>query len=646
MGCANSKLDDLPAVALCRDRCASLDEAIHHRYALAEAHIAYMQSLKGVGFTLRHFFDQDVDIAMSKAPLSPLLPLPKDRKGGDLKFTATGPSGSPEASALPHHLHSNSGSHLQFHSDSDDDDGSHGSLPHSGNSSPLHYDEYPMDHEALDEFPSSFMNMNYMKNQATPAVTYEQRPMGQETVYMGESSHSAYRYPYPYPNSNPNPSSYPYNGYQNYGGNTGYFGGPQAPYGGGPGPVVAAEEASSSKPPPPPPSPPSASAWDFLNPFESYEKFYPHYTPSRNSKDVRDEEGIPDLEDDYQHEDVKEVHGDQKFVGDGGGAANYSKSVVDDEGGKGGDREALYQTRPKVSADNSPLEFEVHMVEKKVVDNEDKAGDGGNVAAFKGRGGSRGVPEVLREIQAQFDRASESGSELAKMLEVGKLPYHRKHVAYQVSSKMLHVITPLSVVSSHPSTSTNAESSSSAGKAGSALLDFDEDVGMRLKTLSSTLQKLHLWEKKLYNEVKAEEKMRVVHEKKCRKLKHLDERGAEAHKVDVTRTLIRSLSTKIKISIQVVDKISVTINKIRDEELWPRIYDLIHGFTRMWKSMLECHHSQYQAIIEARSLDAIASQKKPSDAHLEATWQLEHELIHWISSFSVWVGAQKGYVIA
>lgn len=76
----------------------------------------------------------------------------------------------------------------------------------------------------------------------------------------------------------------------------------------------------------------------------------------------------------------------------------------------------------------------------------------------------------------------------------------------------------------------------------------------------------------------AEEKMRVIHDRKCQKLKRLDEKGAEAHKVDTTRTLIRSLSTKIKIAIQVVDKISVTINKIRDEELWPLLNELIQGY--------------------------------------------------------------------
>ena len=67
---------------------------------------------------------------------------------------------------------------------------------------------------------------------------------------------------------------------------------------------------------------------------------------------------------------------------------------------------------------------------------------------------------------------------------------------------MLHVVTPLSVVSSQPSTSNTAESSSSADNTDPAFLDFSEELARKPKTLSSTLQKLYLWEKKLYNEVK------------------------------------------------------------------------------------------------------------------------------------------------
>lgn len=262
------------------------------------------------------------------------------------------------------------------------------------------------------------MHMNYMKNKATPSVVYEQRPMSPEKMYMGESSSSSY---YPYANSNnhinntnPGPSSYPYYAYSNYSSYNNY-----PPYASSPPPAAPAARASTSKPPPPPPSPPRASAWDFLNPFD-YDKYYPPRTPSRDSRELREDEDIPELEDeDYQHEVVKEVHGDQKFVD----TESYSKAPVDEEDAKVSDGDAqasLYQARPSTGMENDGVEYEVHVVDKKVVDNERPEGS-------KPRPVPRDASEVAREIEVQFMRASESGMEIAKMLEVGKLPYQRKH---------------------------------------------------------------------------------------------------------------------------------------------------------------------------------------------------------------------------
>lgn len=66
----------------------------------------------------------------------------------------------------------------------------------------------------------------------------------------------------------------------------------------------------------------------------------------------------------------------------------------------------------------------------------------------------------------------------------------------------------------------------------------------------------------------------------------------------------------------------------------------------MWKSMLECHHCQCEAIREARILGSVGSRKKGGDGHLMATKQLEQELINWTFQFSSWISAQKGYVRA
>ncbi|KAI4297849.1 hypothetical protein L6164_037713 [Bauhinia variegata] len=641
MGCTSSKLDDLPAVALCRERFTFLDEAIHQRYALAAAHVAYINSLKGIGHSLHNFVRVDFT-ASGSPPSSPELNLPHPSKKVDSVVTANNKQVDGSSSAS-HLSHSYSGSHLNFHSDSDEDDQDH-ELHHSlsGHSSPLHAhaEHAPMtyinnpDREGLVSFPGSYTHMNFMKNKATSSVVYEQRPTSPETVYVGESS-SSYP-PYAYYNMNPNP--YPSYGFPSYGGGAG------GPYGYIPSSPQRPAASSSSKPPPPPPSPPRASTWDFLNFFDGDDRYYSQYTPSRDSKEVREEEGIPDLEDeDYKHEVVKEVQGDQKLAD--AVAGNHSKSAEENEVNK--TDASLYQTRPNISMENDGAEYEVHVVDKEVVDNDERSKERGGAAAFRGRTGSRDPFEVAKEIEVLFQRASESGAEIAKMLEVGKLPYNRKHSAYQASSKMLHLVAPsLSMVSSQPSTSNTAESTSAIDKAGPGNLGFEEEVVIRARNLSSTLQKLCLWEKKLYNEVKAEEKMRVAHDKKCRKLKRLDERGADFQKVDSTRTLIRSLSTRIRMAIQVVDKISMTINKIRDEELWPQLNELIQGLTRMWKSMLDCHRSQCEAIREARILGSIGSRKKGGDGHLLATKQLEQELINWTFQFSSWISAQKGYVRA
>ncbi|KAK4378170.1 hypothetical protein RND71_000032 [Anisodus tanguticus] len=706
MGCATSKHDDLPAVLLCRERCAFLDEAIHHRYAFAEAHIAYLHSLKSIGGSLHRFFENDlqpVSSSSSGSPLSPVLNRKPDLPESSIKK-------QPAVIHHRHDSHSSSGSHLHFHSesDSDEDSGSeslHHQTPTHGNNNQYGNQFTYAHHETLGfgappyqiGGPGSgfgappyqvggdggfgepyqvgsggggggggYMHMNYMRKQTTPSVTYQQRPTSPETIRMGEASSSSY-YPYPYPNSNnnPNPNYYINNHpvYPNYGGGPyGVSSPPVPPSGAGP---------STSKPPPPPPSPPRNSPWDFLNPFETFESNnYPTpYTPSRDSREVREEEGIPDLEDeDFEHEVVKEVHGHQKFVeGESeseGHVGNHSKAVAEEEREKQSDSEALYRGRPSASMENNEqVEYEVHVVDKKVVNEEEGKS---NVNGFKARA-FKDDSDVVKEIQVQFERASESGNELAKMLEVGKVPHNRKHATYQeicglqywivcdlslavpwctghtVSSKMLHAITPsFSVVSSQPSTSKSAE----IQIADPASSDVEGDVSSRYKNLSSTLNKLYLWEKKLYQEVKSEEKIRVLHERKSEKLKRLDQKGAEAHKVDMTRQLVRSLSTKIRIAIQVVDKISEKINKMRDEELWPQLNVLIRGLSKMWKGMLECHHNQCQAIGEAKRLDAIASHKHLSDAHLEATLQLEQELLNWTLRFSCWVNAQKGYVRA
>ncbi|XP_021902447.1 uncharacterized protein LOC110818021 isoform X1 [Carica papaya] len=359
-------------------------------------------------------------------------------------------------------------------------------------------------------------------------------------------------------------------------------------------------ELGSTTPPPPAPR---SSVWDFLNFFEACELPYGLIFKEPNEKG-----GTHDLED----VSVNQTRGEKKSH------ANHSRADVQKD----------------VSKQNGS-EKNGYGAEKKVISEKEKSG------SSETRSGSlqKSVSEIMRDLQSLFEKASESGNEVLKMLDTAKFRYYQKNSVYQVSSKMkiLHVVTPsLSVMSSQSSTE----------KVGSVNPGFDDDFNVSFRNLSSTMKKLYMWEKKLYHEVKAEEKLRKLHARKCRQIKRLDKKGADAHKIESTQIFIRTLSTKMKVAIHVIETISVTINKLRDEELWPQISDLIQRLLEMWKAMLECHRNQSQTIAEVRILDTTASNEKLSTSHLEVAMQLKLKLQSFYLSFFYWIEAQRGYVKA
>ncbi|XP_042446088.1 protein ROLLING AND ERECT LEAF 2-like [Zingiber officinale] len=618
MGCGGSKPQEEAAVALCRQRFQLLAEAIRCRYALADAHAAYARSLQSVGVALHEF----VYGARPPPPASPVLPLPAQRKGDPVPLPAAAAAAavSVPSAAVRGHSRSQSGSHIHFHpSDSDTDDIS----PfHSDGGSPLH-------HLREDDSPAAgqtYVHLNYAKKgPAQSSITYEQQPPSSESVRFGSVDEPApvaypyYGYPYPPQDSNFYPSYPSYPSYMNYGDGMsgGFFGSSSPPSNISPPTMAAGGVTPAPREPPPPPSP-KASTWDFLNPFESFDNYYAPYTPSRSSRELREEEGIPDLEDEDQ-EVVKEAYGDPKYKTSTSSAAKgeYSGKAVmrskEVEIGNAGDDS---QRKSKSMEAGSSLEHEDHVVEKSVVAESAEW----RTAGFTILRNYQNDPKIVQEIKAQFDRVSESVEQSSKMLEVGKALYQKKDSLYKVSARLICglLLFPNSM---------NAD------------LSFEED-----DNLSSTLQKLYSWEQKLLAEVMVEEGMRVHYERKHEHLRYLSERGAEAEKLEAVETSIRKLSTKIRISIQVASTISNKINQLRDGELWLRVCEIIRGFEEMWRVMSECHHIQYQAISQAKNLDSVVSGGKFSDA--DAIKRIELVMAEWITNFSIWVTAQKMYVNA
>ncbi|KAH1113081.1 hypothetical protein AAZX31_04G228300 [Glycine max] len=498
MGCGGSKVEDFPAVVLCRERKAFLKAASEQRYALAAAHVAYFRSLREIGDALHKFAEQDLTTTTTGSS-SPVLTLPSETKSINNKLSSSSPSIS--------HADSPNGSHLPLSSGSELSSPSHSSSPHihdSPESDPPPYGYYQNYHYA-----------HYMKRSV---------PRGKPMVYEEPERHVATNGQWPDPS---------------YGhANTGFYGFPGGdyPYYPPPGPSY-----SPPRPPPAPPSPPRVSTWDFLNFFDNFDNGYPSYPPrfgssasSPDSKEVREREGIPELEEETEHEIMKEKEkevplkkekkkvGEQKGFGVvgvrdfGEGPSNTktvplqqvsssegsSKTVRFHDGSDNGSVEKEIKSSPDTVASEERgakkgVSFEIDEATVTTVDGDSSVLS--SVTTLSAHG-TRDLLEVVEEIQGEFVTASNFGKEVALLLEVCKPPYRSRVAALRVIfSRILQMVAP----SRLPSDPLSIQFSSREIKLAQA---YCGEPGKEFKTnpenLSSTLEKLYAWEKKLYKEVK------------------------------------------------------------------------------------------------------------------------------------------------
>jgi len=138
----------------------------------------------------------------------------------------------------------------------------------------------------------------------------------------------------------------------------------------------------------------------------------------------------------------------------------------------------------------------------------------------------------------------------------------------------------------------------------------------------------------------------MQYEKNYRRLKSLDERGAESSTIDSTRMSVRLLQSKISINVRTANAFSSKIQKIRDEELYPQLVDLIQKFRRLWKGVLECHEKQLLAIHDSKINQLKAMTISQSGAASEASRELERELTKWYRCFNKWINSQRSCVEA
>ncbi|XP_006367871.1 uncharacterized protein [Solanum tuberosum] len=372
-------------------------------------------------------------------------------------------------------------------------------------------------------------------------------------------------------------------------------------------------------------SPPTDFGWDFFNPFNSVRpemiSGY-HRISEEDLRAVREQEGIPDLEEE-EEEDDEEGDGmkeENKVV-----ATKEKENVEQREYGTEVVQQAVHTANVNQEDQKKSLT---------VVDN-----------PLQGRE----LLEALTDIEDHFVKAYDAGKEVSRMLEANWV-HSQPNLGEpkENSTKIIPAITWKSPASRSPSCKSLVASSSKSSSTWTEFKNdlFDDYGGMGSGSHLLTLGRLYAWEKKLYDEVKAGDSTWKLYEKKCNQLKNHDARGDERRTTDKTRAAVKELYSRILVTIRSAETISKRIDELRDDELQPQIIELLQGMMRTWKIMLESHEIQNKIIFDVKSFTCPTYGKFCNDSHRLATVQLDVELQNWRARFQDYIAAQKAYVEA
>ncbi|KAI4335385.1 hypothetical protein L6164_014031 [Bauhinia variegata] len=604
MGCSTSKLDDEEAVQLCKDRKNFIKQAVEQRTRFASGHIAYIQSMRRVSAALRDYIEGDEPREFLLGPFitPPFTPVKK-----------TGPAFIPISSK------SFTPTTIEFE-------------------------------------PSSTLKVNYLRSGGNPAISVEERPQSPEVVRV-EAYSPMHQY-----------------------GIDGFFAMQSSPMNSS----SFFSYSPNNRPSIPPPSPPT-SQWDFFwNPFSSLDNYgYPTRSSldqtimddeTRGLRQVREEEGIPDLEEDETEQEdfvgrrnvaqerpkidvnspkeevvVEDVDDDEEEEED--------EDVTETETETEHEAEDSHQAHPTANFEVSKAQTAGHIEsshrEMAVGNQETKEETPGFTVYVNRRPTS--MAEVISDLEAQFTIVCNAANDVSSLLEARK-------AHYLLTSNELSATKLLNPVALFRSASRSASSrflmnTCTRDEARDNSIDLSEESCMSSGSHHSTLDRLYMWEKKLYEEVKSGERVRIAYEKKCLQLKNQDVKGEDPSSVDKTRATIRDLHTQITVSMHTVESISARIEALRDEELHPQLLELVQGLARMWKVMAECHQVQKKTLDEAKILLAgtpskLDARKQSSmsitDPHrlARSASNLETELRNWRASFESWITSQRSYVHA
>uniref|UniRef100_A0A0D9WG70 DUF632 domain-containing protein n=1 Tax=Leersia perrieri TaxID=77586 RepID=A0A0D9WG70_9ORYZ len=241
---------------------------------------------------------------------------------------------------------------------------------------------------------------------------------------------------------------------------------------------------------------------------------------------------------------------------------------------------------------------------------------------------------VLAEIDDRFLKASESAGEVSKVLEANRMHYHsnfvdtRGHIDH--SARVMKIITW--------NRSFRAMQNGDDGKD-----DFEND---EWETLATVIDKILAWEKKLYDEVKAGELMKLEYQRKVALLNRQKKHNAATEVLEKTKAAVTHLHTRYIVDMQSMDSTVSEIQHLRDNQLYPRLLDLADRMAKMWEDMHLHHQNQLKTVLNLKSVDISDSHIETSDHHHSHTRQLRDIVEKWTANFSDLMSYQKEYINA
>ncbi|XP_062187910.1 protein ROLLING AND ERECT LEAF 2-like [Phragmites australis] len=240
--------------------------------------------------------------------------------------------------------------------------------------------------------------------------------------------------------------------------------------------------------------------------------------------------------------------------------------------------------------------------------------------------------DVLRRLDDYFLKSSESAHEVSKMLEAARMHYHSNFAETRGfldhSARVMQVITWNRSFKGIPQPE-NVKNE----------LDDDE-----WETHATILDKLLAWEKKLCHEVKEFEVIKMTYQRKLAVLNKKKQRGASSSSVEKTKSVVSHLHTKYIVDLQTMELTVAEINRLRDQQLYPKLLELVMGMAHMWDLMYAHHKAQLRIISEFKSLDISVAARETSEQHHERTVQLWNIVQEWHSQFDKFMTYQKEYV--